>query len=464
MGRLRVPKLERDMGIEVYATSTAGIGGVIRESVEDFVVEEVLVDGSKATVNPPEDHVQRQVLGSSPAKNAHLVCVLVKRNWDTFMAMQIAAKHLGIPSNRIHFAGIKDAKAVTAQHVTIEEATVEDTEKLGMRDIELRSVGYLRHPISSYYLLGNSFCVTITQIGHGEVTAQRQMKETVRRLADMGGVPNFYGHQRFGTTRSITHHVGKALVQGDIKQAAMLFLAEPFRAEHPESRQARKQLRETQDYRKALAEFPKQLRYERSMLKSLAEKPDDFVGAFRMLPSRLRLLFVQAYQSYIFNKSLSMRIAEDLPLNRVTIGDYAVGVERSSLPAVAVFKTATAGSLSEINDAVEKGKMRLALPLIGFRQRLSQGLQGEVEKQILEQEDIRPEEFRIQAMPEVSSKGELRTATAPIGGLTLETAFIQQDDTPKGKATLSFVLQRGSYATVVLREIMKPRNPVAAGF
>jgi len=145
-------------------------------------------------------------------------------------------------------------------------------------------------------------------------------------------------------------------------------------------------------------------------------------------------------------------------------GDYAVGVERSGLPAVAMFKRATAENLSEINDAVVKGKTRLALPLIGFRQRLSQGQQGEIEKQILEQEDIRPEDFRIQAIPETSSKGELRTATTPISGLTLETTSASQHDTSESKATLSFILQRGSYATVVLREIMKPSDPVIAGF
>ncbi len=48
---LSVPEIDKLLGMEVYATKTAGVGGAIRESVEDFVVEEVLVDGSKATVN-----------------------------------------------------------------------------------------------------------------------------------------------------------------------------------------------------------------------------------------------------------------------------------------------------------------------------------------------------------------------------------------------------------------------------
>jgi tRNA(Glu) U13 pseudouridine synthase TruD len=32
------------------------------------------------------------------------------------------------------------------------------------------------------------------------------------------------------------------------------------------------------------------------------------------------------------------------------------------------------------------------------------------------------------------------------------------------QAELSFMLLRGSYATVILREIMKPSNPITAGF
>jgi tRNA pseudouridine13 synthase len=141
-----------------------------------------------------------------------------------------------------------------------------------------------------------------------------------------------------------------------------------------------------------------------------------------------------------------------------------VGVERSGLPAVAMFKTATAENLADINKAIETGKMRLVLPLIGFRQHLSEGVQGEIEKQILKQENIKSDDFKIQALPEASSKGELRTATTPINGLTFETVSTHPLDASKRKATLSFMLQRGSYATVVLREIMKSQDPIRAGF
>ena len=62
-----VPEIDKMLGIEVYATKTAGVGGVIRESVEDFVVEEVLVDGSKASIDGENP---KSVLGSTLQKSA----------------------------------------------------------------------------------------------------------------------------------------------------------------------------------------------------------------------------------------------------------------------------------------------------------------------------------------------------------------------------------------------------------
>ena len=59
---LPVSPLDKQLGIEVYATKSLGVGGVIREAVDDFVVEEVLVDGSKASVNGA---VAGKVLGST---------------------------------------------------------------------------------------------------------------------------------------------------------------------------------------------------------------------------------------------------------------------------------------------------------------------------------------------------------------------------------------------------------------
>jgi len=459
---LLVPKIDKLLGMELFATKSSGIGGVIKHFVEDFIVEEVLVDGSKAEVNK---HTKgHQCLGSSSLRDRYLMCIFVKHNWDNFQAIRMISEQLGISTRQIQFAGIKDAKAITAQHVTIENVTLENIHEVKIKDMEIYPIGYLRHKLSSYYLLGNQFEITIRAIKHSKSTVKKRITKIIEELNQIGGFPNFFGHQRFGTTRPITHLVGKALIQGHFKKAAILFLAKPSHYEHPDSAQARKQLRTTKDFKKALKIFPKQLRYERLMLKHLAQRPDDYIGAFRRLPIKLRELFTQAYQAYLFNKFLSKRIESKIPLNRAEFGDYVVNVERSGLPMLTMHRMASVDTLKEINNALKVGKMRLALPLIGFKQHLSQGIQGEVEKRILNEEGIRLDDFKIKNMPEISTRGELRTILSPLSKFSLEEISDDLSMPSRRKAQLNFTLYRGSYATVVLREIMKPQNPVKAGF
>jgi len=461
---LFVPRLEKFIGVEVYATSSLGIAGVIRQHGEDFVVAEVLVDGSKAGIYQFENQVKHRALGSSIVRNRYLLCVLVKRNWDTFLALKAVAKQLGISTKRIHIAGIKDAKAVTAQHITVEGVSAEEIQKVQVKDIEIYPIGYFRSKLSSYYLLGNHFHITIRAICHSKFQIKERMTKTIEGLKAVGGVPNFFGHQRFGTTRPITHLVGKALIQGNFNKAAMVFLAKPSPHEHPESRKARKQLQETRDFKQALRNFPKQLHYERLMLKRLAREPEDFIGAFRKLPTKLRRLFPQAYQAYLFNKFLSKRIEKRLPLDKTEVGDYVMNVERSGLPMQRMCRIVSTDACGRINKAIQTGKMQLAIPLVGFKQHPSKGVQGEIEKQILEEEDLAVENFKIDVMPEISLRGGLRAAIVPLNNFSLDEVLEDHANPSKHEAKISFALHRGSYATIVLRELMKPRNVTKAGF
>ena len=457
---MSVPEIDKLLGIEVFATKTAGIGGVIRESVDDFVVEEVLVDGSKASIN---GEVPKRVLGSTLQKQRFLLCTLVKRNWDTFIATKNIAKSLGIDQARVQFAGIKDAKAITAQHITIENVSMEEAMKIEVKDLHVRPIGYLREMLSLFYLLGNNFIITIKSIEEPQETIKENIAKTAHELNEIGGVPNFFGHQRFGTTRPITHLVGKALVNGDFEEAAMLFLAKPSDYEHPASRQARQDLQSTGDFKQAQENFPKQLRFERIMLDYIVDNPSDFVGAFQRLPLKLQALFVQAHQSYLFNRFLSGRIKHGLPLNEAVDGDYVVGIERSGLPLTTVAKIVTSESLSEVSPQIKAGRLRVALPIFGVKQKLSQGIMGQIEKEMLEQEGISTQNLHFNELSKVGGKGGLRTAITTVKEFKLEN--VSTNTTGIGsQAKVSFMLLRGSYATVVLREMMKPSDLITAGF
>jgi tRNA pseudouridine13 synthase len=451
--------IDKEIGIQVYLTKSMGVDGVIREEIDDFVVEEVLVDGSKAKVDGSHSN---KVLGSTVKRQDFVLFTLVKRNWDTLIAVRNVAKQLGIDQGRIQIAGIKDAKAVTAQHMTIDGCLMEDSSKVNVKDIQLISVGYVREALSTYYLYGNNFTIKIKAIELPKTIIETRLTETIKEIEAVGGIPNFFGHQRFGTTRPITHLVGKAITGGDFREAAMLFLAKPSVHEHPSSRQARQQLAESGNFRQALESFPRQLRFERLMLGHLADNSEDFVGAFQRLPMKLQELFVQAHQSYLFNRFLSERLKHGYVLNRAEVGDWVVGVERSGLPLTKVAKIVTSESDTAVKEQVKAGKMRVALPIVGVRQKLSEGAMGQIEREVLEKEHVKLEDMSVNPQSRVGGKGGLRTASAPVENFTFQ---VSEGTAGKGcQAKLGFMLQRGCYATVLLREVMKPDDPLTVGF
>jgi tRNA pseudouridine13 synthase len=455
---LQVPRIDNILGISSYVTKNKGIGGTIKNSIDDFIVEEVLVDGSTAKINEKPHH---PVLSTSSKRQRFLLCVLVKRNWDMFSAIKNISRQLGINESQIWFAGIKDAKAITAQHITIDQGLIEEIKPIRLRDITLYPLGYIREHLSAYYLLGNKFNISVRGIDNSISEIKKSTNKIVAELDELGGIPNYFGYQRFGTVRPITHLVGKAVIKDNFKEAITIFLAKFSNSENPSSRQARKDLDRTQDYEQSLKDFPKQLRFERLMLNHLVKRPTDFIGAFMRLPFKLQVLFVQAYQSYLFNLFLSERLEKGLSLKKAISGDFVVNVERSGLPMVHVGRLVEAENLEHTNNLIESGKMRVALPLVGTRQKFSDGLSGEMQKKVFEKEGIEPETFHVKMIPRISARGGLRTIITPLRDFKLKKTLSTNTE---NHLNLGFMLLRGSYATIFLREIIKPLDPIKAGF
>ena len=454
---MNVPELEKEIGIEVYATNSPGIGGKIRNLLDDFVVEELLIDGSLAEVSPRNDDWEAQGIGN------YLICVMVKRRWDTFLAVREIAKRLRISQKRIRFAGIKDTKALTAQHLSLQNVAPDKVLYLEIKDIKLYPKRFSRERMYSQLIKGNRFHITIRNIEQPVSIVEERTKCVQEEIDSVGGIPNFFGHQRFGTIRPNTHLVGKYLTRGETKKAALAYLAEPNINEHPEARVARQKLQDSLNFKESYESFPRFLRYERFMLRHLIDYPTDFVGAFRKLPRRLRKLFVQSYQSYLFNRFLSERIRRNIPLNEPQIGDYVIYLDENGFPTEDYDQT-NSSNIMKIEKLVKDGKMCTAAPLVGSNQPPSKGVQGEIEKAILEAENVTQEIFEISFMPEATAEGRVRAMINPAWNLKMEE--ISEDKENQGKLImrLGFSLNRGSYATVLLREFMKPQDLIYAGY
>ena len=456
------PELERFIGMELFLTDSDGIGGRIRCRPEDFVVEEELCDGSRAEVAAPA--VRLAVAGQLPGRGSFLLCVLVKKGMDTLEAIRRLANCLQMPEGLFGFAGLKDAHALTAQFVTIRGLKPGRLEELRLpEDLALRPVRYVQEPLGPGSLIANHFRITVRGIRLPEEAIGDRLASTLKDLAELGGLPNYFGHQRFGTARPVTHLVGRELVRGHVRRAVELFLAYVGPGEGPRAREARAYLAETGDLRGFLRLLPRGLYYERLLAEHLLRKPRDHHGALRRLPLRLRKLFVQAYQAYIFNRFLSARAREGLPLNEPEEGDWVVFLDEHGLPTGERVKAEPA-RLPELRKLVREGKAALSLPLPGYKQELSAGRQGELEEAVLEEEGVGPEDFKVEKMPELAAPGGLRPALA---SFTLEgSPVVREDELELGarELVIAFRLPRGAYATVFLRELMKPPDPLAAGF
>ncbi|MEM3151379.1 MAG: tRNA pseudouridine(13) synthase TruD, partial [Candidatus Bathyarchaeia archaeon] len=307
----------------------------------------------------------------------------------------------------------------------------------------------INEPLNSSFLLGNNFTITIRDIKLTSKEAKEAIENTLKEVNEVGGVPNFFGHQRFGTIRPITHIVGKYIVKRDFEKAVLTYLCSSSFYEKPEIKSIRDELLTTLNFKKALKAFPTRLEYERIMLKHLINHSNDYIGALKRLPSRLRLLFVNAYQSFLFNEVLSRRVLAKLPLNKALEGDWVF--EDSTLAK------ASKDNLKELNKKIDEGKAVLALPVFGYQTKLSNGVQGEIERDILRSECITLKSFYIGPMPEVSSAGGFRAALAKVKNISFN--IIKEKD-----VGLKFFLEKSCYATVFLREIMKPKNLLEAGF
>ncbi|MEM3088042.1 MAG: tRNA pseudouridine(13) synthase TruD, partial [Candidatus Bathyarchaeia archaeon] len=353
---MQVPELEAKLGIEVYATKTEGIGGCLRQLPEDFIVEEILIDGSFAGVQNVPEPVFAE-------KGRFLICLLVKKNWDTFLAVRWLARHLKISEKQVSYAGIKDARALTAQHISIRNPGLLSLEGVFGSDLKVYPLRFTNRPITARALLRNRFRIIVRNVDSTFEQIKHIVDTVVRELSLLGGIPNFYGYQRFGTIRPVSHVIGRYLLKGDFEKAVLTFLTEPSPYEPPETFIARKNLLETGDFKVAKTTFPKYLVYERLMLSKLSDEPRNFIDAFRCLPIRLQKLLVQAYQGYLFNRILSRRIKLGLALNRVEIGDFVLRLDAQGLPSYSV--KVTGQNQEEINKQIALGKMRLGIPIIG---------------------------------------------------------------------------------------------------
>lgn len=284
-------------------------------------------------------------------------------------------------------------------------------------------------------LRGNRFTINLKTA----VDSRDQIFEIYDKIMKLGGFPNFFGLQRFGSIRTNTHKIGRLLVHGEYEKAAMTYL---FDSEF-DTEDYRVNFANHNDPKIALKEFPERLSFERSILGYLNEH-GNLDDAFSALPRNLSMMFVHAYQSYLYNRMLSERIRLLENYNVPQVGDSVLKVDNFFNADKSYEIAVNRLNQKKIAEMVLSDEVRVGIPLVGFDTELSTGLQGDIEQKILDEEQVEPRMFRIQGHADLSSSGERRIISCkPV------------DFQVYSPSTLEFTLGKGTYATSMLREFLK---------
>ena len=371
-----------------------GTGGNIKQQNKDFIVREIpptgkpIFDGSEIG----ED------LGG-----LYIHCVLWKSGLDTFSAIKKLSFFLGIAEEDFGFAGLKDAAAETYQRISIWNIDKNDIKRINQPNIRLFHPIRQKFAVKTGDLIGNYFKIKIKDIRRDW---NENESDYLNNIFTSKGVLNFYGPQRFGSTRPILHLIGKFLLQEEYSEAIDQYIGATSPLENVEIMKLRKKYWNTTVYGNLLSNFPNSYRIEKTLLKGL-ESNRSSKSILLSLPKQFLRLAISAYQSYLFNKVLSF------------VND--AGLHLSSLK----------------------------IPLPGY-----QSVRSQIKEEIWEKLTYYLEEDELDYSSFYHEQTKLRSKGSVRSAISYPTEF---NCTQVGIKELQviFCLPKGSYGTTVIREIIK---------
>lgn len=297
-----------------------------------------------------EDFIVKEIKEIKTSKNGKYgYFILKKKGWSTLDAVLAIANHLKVNPGNFGWAGNKDNVAITEQYISGFRVTKEIIERVRLNGIELKFLGYSDERICIGELKGNYFEIVV-----------RDLKE--KKELNPKKILNLFDKQRFGDD-DINLNIGRYIVKRDFKTACKIL--------------------------------------------NLGVKNNDYIGALRKFERRKLLFFVNAYQSYLFNKVLEKI----------------------------------------------KGKYK-EIPLVGY---LTEFKNKDVEKEynkLFKKEKIKQKDFLFREFPEISLEGTFRNSL--IKPMKFKYSY-SKDEMFKGKwkCKLIFELEKGAYGSMIVKQLLE---------
>lgn len=405
-----------------------GIGGILRERPEDFLVEE----------QPYSD-----LTGSGD----YLYLFIEKTKKTTNDLIRMLSKAFRVSANNIGYAGMKDKHAITRQHVSLlmpEAHFDKAAESDGVRRLEYNPAVKIlwadRHnkPLHHGQHGGNRFSIRIRQVNAATALTAKQVLDRL----ELSGIPNYFGDQRFGY-RQNSHLLGKYLLKGEYEPFLEAFLGpnETAPADIPQLAKGR-ELFSQGKYEEALEVWPRNLRHDRQALDALRQGKNP-VQTVSSITKNQREFLANACQSYVFNRIVEERVKRGW-FDRLVQGDVGfIHDIRDTFPVTEDDAEA---------ERVKQLEVSPSGPMWGDGMTLPTGDVLTMEEQALHDFDLTAEDMKgpddRHAVKALGSRRPIRVKLRDpdiSGGADEHGPYVKAN----------FELPRGAFATMVLREIMK---------
>ncbi len=272
-------EIDRVIGIEAYLYNTYSCSNILDykpPQITSFIVIEHLSNTGL-----------RHALKKHPG--TYTLAILEKEGYDTYNALRILSSKLRLNISAFRYFGLKDANAHTYQYLVIPGILSNIVHVRSERGfIKLYPVGFLNKVPSQKLHDANIFRIRLERLVDEHV---RLINNRLKLIARYSLIPSYYGYQRFGTIRPISHIVGKYVIEEDYCKALEVLVAGVYPDENPLAILSRRR-REN-------------LPYPENIITYKLKQGQSCHEIVKWLENNFRGLFRAAYASYVFNRIVS---------------------------------------------------------------------------------------------------------------------------------------------------------------
>lgn len=377
----------------------------------------------------PSDFIVEEIPNHKLSKvGNYSIYLFQKENIDTFEAINSICKSLKIPLNDFSYSGIKDKFALTKQFVSIPKKY--NVKNIFKKNYSLVFVGFSDEPLKVGSHQKNNFILTVRDLELVNIDFIKKNLENISKY----GFPNYYDSQRFGSVVE-GEFIGKSVLLRDYERAIKLFLYQQY------LRSTNQVKFDRERFFKFVGNFEKTFNspYYSYLKTQFIENDSNWKFVYKKLPNKQRELFVTAYQSFLWNEVLKNQMRSFVGIKNIFISKYKAG----EYFYIRIYDNLKLGEIDKI--------FLNQIPLIG--RKLTNEDLNIFYLEILEKENVVFEDFLKVSKSGNFFKVSLRDAFAK--PLEVKISDVKKDELNKGKLKIeiSFMLPKGSYATVFMKSL-----------